>query len=438
MRRFLIPLFALFVLVTASPCHPLDAKNGQIIVSVTESWNDYRGKIYLFERKGDAWKPVGRAIETVVGRFGLAWDQEVKSRAPGEPVKAEGDLKAPAGIFPITLAMGDSPLPPDGVTLLYRPIRHGTHCVDDPASSYYNRIVEEGELPATDGHPWKSSERMWEIKDIYRQLLVVGYNTNQPKPGAGSCIFMHIRRPSGDPTYGCTAVSEGDMTRIMQWLKPGEYPSLVQFPRDVYSRLWKEWRLPSPALIREDTAERPFPLVDVQKVAPGVNVDMRYAKNENFTGKKVYTCGRCFLRPATAVKLAAAQRELKKQGLSLKMWDCYRPLSVQKIFWSLVPDPRYVADPKTGSRHNRGNAVDVTLVDESGKEVEMPTGFDDFTSKAGHGEMKLPRRAMENRRTLAEAMEKAGFRRLESEWWHYDDGEAGGDVMDIPFAELCR
>jgi D-alanyl-D-alanine dipeptidase len=310
--------------------------------------------------------------------------------------------------------------------------------VDDQSSGFYNRIIEEGELPATDGLPWKSSERMWEIKDIYRRLLVVGYNTSPPDPGAGSCIFMHIRRSSGDPTYGCTAAAEGDLIKIMEWLRPGDKPALVQLPREVYNRLWKGWRLPSPALISEDAGERPFPLVDVHKVAPDIRVDMRYARSDNFTGKKVYTCSRCFLRPATAVKLAAAQRELKKQGLSLKMWDCYRPLSVQKIFWSLVPDPRYVADPKSGSRHNRGNAVDVTLVDADWKEMEMPTGFDDFSTKAGHGKMKLPRRAIENRRTLAEAMEKAGFRRLESEWWHYDDGEAGGDVMDIPFAELCR
>ena len=110
----------------------------------------------------------------------------------------------------------------------------------------------------------------------------------------------------------------------------------------------------------------------------------------------------------------------------------------QRLFWALVPDPRFVADPKTGSRHNRGNAVDVTLVDAKGRELDMPTGFDDFSPRAGHGETRLPARVIENRRLLAETMEKTGFRRLQSEWWHYDDNDGNGDILDVPFDELCR
>jgi D-alanyl-D-alanine dipeptidase len=97
-----------------------------------------------------------------------------------------------------------------------------------------------------------------------------------------------------------------------------------------------------------------------------------------------------------------------------------------------------VADPKTGSRHNRGNAVDVTLVDENGRELDMPTGFDDFSPRAAHGETRLPARVIENRRLLAETMEKAGFRRLASEWWHYDDSDSSGEILDVTFGELCR
>jgi D-alanyl-D-alanine dipeptidase len=165
---------------------------------------------------------------------------------------------------------------------------------------------------------------------------------------------------------------------------------------------------------------------------------MRYAGRENFTGRAIYDCGRCFLRPETAEKVARAEASLRKRGLSLKMWDCYRPLSAQKLLWALVPDPRYVADPKKGSRHNRGNAVDVTLVDSAGRELDMPTPFDDFSRRAAHGETQLPAQVLANRRLLAETMEQAGFRGLATEWWHYDDAESGSEVLDIPFGDLCR
>ncbi len=179
-------------------------------------------------------------------------------------------------------------------------------------------------------------------------------------------------------------------------------------------------------------------LVDVVSVAPGVTVEMRYATADNFTGHAVYDCGRCFLKRGTAEKVATAQRLLAAKGLSLKMWDCYRPLSVQKVFWSLVPDRRYVADPRTGSRHNRGNAVDVTLVDGHGRELPMPTRFDDFTPRAAHSAMDLPPEAIRNRQILTDAMTAAGFRPLAEEWWHYDDPDGRGGLLDVPFDELCR
>jgi len=179
-------------------------------------------------------------------------------------------------------------------------------------------------------------------------------------------------------------------------------------------------------------------LVDVTSVAPGIAVEMPYATRRNFTGRVVYDCGRCFLQRRSAEKLAVAERYLAERGFSLKMWDCYRPLSVQKVFWSLVPDTRYVADPKTGSRHNRGNAVDVTLVDASGKEVEMPTGFDDFSSRAASSATGVTAAAKKNREILSETMRRAGFRQLDTEWWHFDDPEGRGEVVDVPLSELCR
>jgi len=439
MMRHLIQFILLFCLLAPTTGYSRDvAGHRQIIVSVTDSWSDFRATIFLFERKGESWQRLGEGIPAVVGSLGLGWDPVLLVGAPGEPLKKEGDRKAPAGIFPVSLAMGFPPLPPDGVTLPYRGIRDGTHCVDDSSSPYYNRIVNQSDISSASGEKWNSSERMWEMPEVYRLLLVVGYNMEKPIPGDGSCIFMHVRRSSGEPTYGCTALAEDDLAKVMKWLKPGGTPALVQLPRDVYGRVWRQWRLPPPALLEEDAGKKRIPLVDVRSMAPDLVVEMRYAGNDNFTGKRIYDCGRCFLKPETAVKVANAQRELVKRGLSLKLWDCYRPLSAQRLFWSLVPDPRFVADPKTGSRHNRGNAVDVTLVDAKGRELDMPTGFDDFSPRAGHGETRLPARVIENRRLLAESMEKAGFWRLQSEWWHYDDNDGNGDILDVPFDELCR
>jgi D-alanyl-D-alanine dipeptidase len=439
MLRHLIQFFLIVCLLAAKTCYSQDASgHRQIIVSITDSWDDFRATLYLFEHKGGTWQRQGNGVPAVVGRLGLGWNPAVRERASGEPLKREGDLKAPAGIFPLSLAMGYPTLPPGGTTLPYRGIVEGTHCVDDSSSPYYNRIVDKSRVSAAAEEEWNSSERMWELAEIYRLLLVVGYNTEKPVPGEGSCIFMHVRRPSGEPTFGCTALAEEDLAAILKWLKPVHSPALVQLPRNAYGRVWRQWQLPSPELLQEEGSKKRIPLVDVRRVAPEVVVDMRYARSDNFTGQKIYDCGRCFLRPETAAKVARAQQELGKSGLTLKMWDCYRPLSAQKLFWAQVPDPRFVADPKTGSHHNRGNAVDVTLVDAKGRELEMPTRFDDFSPRAAHNETQLPAAAMENRRLLADTMEKAGFRRLPSEWWHYDDSEGSGAILDVTFGELCR
>jgi len=183
----------------------------------------------------------------------------------------------------------------------------------------------------------------------------------------------------------------------------------------------------------------PASLVDVKKVVPDMIVAMQYATADNFTGKVLYDCNRCFLTETTSRKLAKAQMELKKHQLGLKVWDCYRPLSVQKLFWSLVPDPRFVADPAKGSRHNRGTAVDVTLVDSQGNELPMPTRFDDFSARASRDNMDLPIQILKNREALENAMKNAGFLPLPTEWWHFDDHEwQSFELLDIRFSDICR
>ncbi len=164
-------------------------------------------------------------------------------------------------------------------------------------------------------------------------------------------------------------------------------------------------------------------LLNIRNIAPNVLIDVRYATADNFTGQMLYPTGECMLCEPAANRLARVQARLEKRGLGLKVWDCYRPLSVQKKLWEVVPDPRYVADPKTGSRHNRGASVDLTLVDKNGIEQEMPTPFDDFSERAHRTFMNLSPAALKNRQILQEAMESEGFIGLPTEWWHFDDPE---------------
>lgn len=147
--------------------------------------------------------------------------------------------------------------------------------------------------------------------------------------------------------------------------------------------------------------------------------DLRYATTNNFVHKKLYPCAKCFVRPEVAKALLNIQKELKNRGLSLKLFDCYRPGKVQKELWKIMPNPSYVANPKNGSMHNRGVAVDLTIVDQNGKELDMGTPFDYFGKKAYHSYKKLPDTVLKNRLLLKKLMQKHKLEPIKSEWWHY-------------------
>jgi D-alanyl-D-alanine dipeptidase len=148
--------------------------------------------------------------------------------------------------------------------------------------------------------------------------------------------------------------------------------------------------------------------------------DMKYASSDNFLNEKVYDCGECFLRLKTVKALVKANEIFKKQGLRIKLFDCYRPLDIQKKMWKIVSNPEYVADPAKGSIHNRGGAVDITLVDKNGKELDMGTQFDFFGIEASHAYTKLPQNIKSNRQLLKKIMTANEFNSFDSEWWHYN------------------
>ncbi|MEB3291981.1 MAG: M15 family metallopeptidase [Synechococcales bacterium] len=178
----------------------------------------------------------------------------------------------------------------------------------------------------------------------------------------------------------------------------------------------------------------PDQLVDVQAIAPDIRLDFRYATSNNFLKRAVYPArARCLLRLTIAQRLAQVQQDLRGQGLGLKVFDCYRPLSVQKQMWAILPDSNYIANPARGSRHNRGAAVDLTLVTVQGKALEMPTDFDDFSDRAAQDYAGGTAASRRNRQILRQAMEKRGFTTIVTEWWHFDGpGWQQFPILDHP------
>lgn len=161
-------------------------------------------------------------------------------------------------------------------------------------------------------------------------------------------------------------------------------------------------------------------LVDVKEVIPNIQIDLKYSTADNFTGQVVYNFNTCMLLQEAAFRLRNVQKELETQGLGLKIWDGYRPMAAQWKFWELVPDPRYVSDPRKGGRHTRGTTVDLTLITQDGTELPMPTEFDNFSEKAHRDYTGATEEEITNRALLQTVMEKQGFVGLPTEWWHFD------------------
>jgi D-alanyl-D-alanine dipeptidase len=182
-------------------------------------------------------------------------------------------------------------------------------------------------------------------------------------------------------------------------------------------------------------------MVSLQDYIIPLITDWKYATTDNFTKTILYKKPQAYLRVEAAQALQKVQQELKQQGLSLKIFDAYRPYSVTKKMWLVVPDEKYAANPAKGSGHNRGAAVDVTIVDfKTGNELPMPTPFDDFTEKAHHNYMHLDSAVLSNRKLLRTTMEKHGFLALETEWWHYYLPNAAQrfELLDLDFKQMKK
>lgn len=181
-------------------------------------------------------------------------------------------------------------------------------------------------------------------------------------------------------------------------------------------------------------------MVELKKLMPELIYELHYASTDNFTRQLLYPAHtrHTYLRRPAAEALAAVAAALKKENLGLKIFDAYRPYSVTMKFWELIHDDRYVADPSKGSGHNRGLAIDLTIIDlVTGKELDMGTGFDNFSDTAHHTFMHLPVPVLDNRKKFRSIMEQHGFRAFETEWWHYAwPNDKDYEVLDLSFAQL--
>ena len=187
--------------------------------------------------------------------------------------------------------------------------------------------------------------------------------------------------------------------------------------------------------------ETPKPKAKVEEEAPDQHwkqiknnelfvLDIRYATKNNFVGEEMYDCGKCFLRTPAAEALNDVAKSLKQIGYKIVLFDCYRPKPVQQKLWYKVPDPNYVTPPEKGSMHNRGLAVDLSIVDKQGNLLEMGSDYDYFGIEAHTDYFEHPEQVLKNRKLLQDLMVKYGFKGIRTEWWHFSFVDASYEIAD--------
>ena len=202
----------------------------QLLVVTTKNWQSPDATLQRYEKESKQWKQKGKTLQVITGKNGLGWGHGLH-RIPSQAkyIKKEGDGKAPAGIFRLINGFGYQPF---SIEYPYAVYKETDHCVDDGKSKWYNKIIDSTKVKKD----YNSYERMKFPKNYYKYGLVVDHN---PKaiPGAGSCIFMHIKKPNHIPTVGCTAMSESEMKSVLKWLDPRKRPLLIQAPRSEMPKL---------------------------------------------------------------------------------------------------------------------------------------------------------------------------------------------------------
>ncbi|WP_019937128.1 D-alanyl-D-alanine dipeptidase [Bordetella sp. FB-8] len=173
-------------------------------------------------------------------------------------------------------------------------------------------------------------------------------------------------------------------------------------------------------------------LVSITPETHGLEIDLAYATADNITGQPIYRQAHCLLLAQAEAALRRAVNIARQAGCTLRIFDAYRPPQAQQALWNFLPDARYVADPRQGSNHSRGTAVDLTLIDTDGQALDMGTGFDDMTLASAHFHDGLPQAIQRNRLLLLGIMNAAGFAHISSEWWHY---ELPGSRTALPLIE---
>lgn len=209
----------------------------QLVVVSSSGWDATRGILRAFALRGDKWVAALPPIPITLGRNGMAWGAGLhEAKFNTTPLTREGAGKSPAGIFPLESLYGYEDFT---AKMDYLKVDENTFCVDDPKSVHYNKIVRGDQVEKD----WKSAETMRLKSDAYKFGIVVGYNTNPPVPGKGSCIFIHLGEPDGT-TAGCTAMSEADILSLINFLDKSQNPLLVQAPYAAYRELSETYNLP--------------------------------------------------------------------------------------------------------------------------------------------------------------------------------------------------
>ena len=188
--------------------------------------------------------------------------------------------------------------------------------------------------------------------------------------------------------------------------------------------------------------KREADLVELVKLSKSIKLDIRYATDNNFVGRQVYPEARAFLQRPAAEAVVRVHKKLKEQGLGLVIFDGYRPWTITKLFWEVTPEEKrkFVANPETGSKHNRGCAVDLSIYDrKTGRPIDMPSGFDEFTERASPNYTGGTETERANRDLLRRLMEAEGFTVNVNEWWHFDyQNWQDYAIYDIPFSEIGK